>query len=49
MLKLFSSISNENKLKSYEKVFKDHDYCDVEMPEECRKDYSAFEVKTQYG
>ena len=46
---MFSFISNESKLKLYKKVFKDHDYCDVEMPEEYRKDYSAFEVKTQYG
>ena len=36
-LNCFHSYSTKNKLKKYEKVYNDHDYCYVEMPNEDNK------------
>ena len=36
-LNCFQSYTTENKLKRHKKVCKNHDYCYVEMPEECNK------------
>ena len=36
-LNCFHSYSTKNKLKKYEKVCNDHDYCYVEMPDEDNK------------
>ena len=36
-LNCFQSYTTENKLKNHKKVCQDHDYCDVEMPEEYNK------------
>ena len=36
-LNCFQSYTTENKLKKYKKVFENHDYCYVEMPEENNK------------
>ena len=33
-LNCFHSYRSENKLKKHEKIFNDHDYCYVEMPDE---------------
>ena len=34
-LNCFKSYTTKNKLKKHKKVFENHDYCYVEMPEEC--------------
>ena len=36
-LNCFQSYTTENKLKKHKKVFENHDYCYVEMPEEDNK------------
>ena len=36
-LNCFQSYTTENKLKKHEKVYENHDYCYVEMPEEYNK------------
>ena len=37
MFKLFSFVQNTKKLKKHERVFNDHHYCYVEMPNEGNK------------